>query len=788
VVQARMMDHEGNLSDHAQTVKIESPQIKSVWSWNTLKAKVTNKMNSWFNKSPIVNSIVKSADTEIDSSARSIASFEAAKVSMKKAVEQVKVLQVVKVATKGVPFKDENLILGRNNVPVFEFKKFKARVLALKIKKIPELNIGSEAVLDSDTLKEFVVEPLPLVKFTDIKALDSPELLSDLKFKQELGESVILAKDQVVIDIPILTEKEKVTSEKIDKLVYKLDSEFQVVEMPVNKLNEEELKMLRAMILFEKKDQCHIASGIFSDLTNSENYQVKESSRFYLGLCLHEMRLPSEALHYLLKIIRANDVRYTAAAIAASVEEIQLQHENDVAEAILSVKDVKLYPADKISDVHYLLAKYFIKKDQPEKALDHAQKVQPKNVHYYKAQYIASVAEYVVGKLDASLKRQNEIAAELIRKNTNKDILALIQVNTGRVAFQKGKYKDSLEAFRKVPKDHPVWMQALTEQAWAQLQYKDAAGAIGNMHSIHSPYFESVFKHESYVVRSIGYLNICQYADAYKSLAYLEHKYLPWLAKMEEYNKKSDLKKVYQTVATYLQGKSSMNVDNVPYQALREVARQRDFLNAQDSINQLIDEHGGYAFVKRLIEKDKINLLARRNATITKIAQIQQKIKKIKNTPSAPRQSEAWRFELTNLEDFLSIYEFKVLTLKESLTGIERLAPVAQERIAKSKNEIRVQAGKILKQNFTQLIRDLKKNLDNNELIKYEIYADSGENIRYQVAGGKVGGPSKLSESRKPTGMNWDFDGEFWEDEIGNYRSSLKNNCQANSAVQAKKE
>ena len=83
------------------------------------------------------------------------------------------------------------------------------------------------------------------------------------------------------------------------------------------------------------------------------------------------------------------------------------------------------------------------------------------------------------------------------------------------------------------------------------------------------------------------------------------------------------------------------------------------------------------------------------------------------------------------------------------------------------------------------MAKDLHGTLENNELVKYEIYAGSGENIRYQAAGGKVGGNSKNAIARKPSGMNWDFQGEFWEDEIGNYRSSLKNNCQS---VEGKKE
>ena len=136
-----------------------------------------------------------------------------------------------------------------------------------------------------------------------------------------------------------------------------------------------------------------------------------------------------------------------------------------------------------------------------------------------------------------------------------------------------------------------------------------------------------------------------------------------------------------------------------------------------------------------------------------------------------------WRFELANLEDFLNVYEFKVKTLREGLDGLNKMIPKAQERIAENKEKVKGQAGKIIKEHFVKLAKELRQNLDNDELLKYEVYAGSGENLRFKIAGGKTGGSSNMSD-RKPAGEHWDFDGEYWEDEIGNYRSSLKNNCQ----------
>ena len=72
---------------------------------------------------------------------------------------------------------------------------------------------------------------------------------------------------------------------------------------------------------------------------------------------------------------------------------------------------------------------------------------------------------------------------------------------------------------------------------------------------------------------------------------------------------------------------------------------------------------------------------------------------------------------------------------------------------------------------------DLARILENNELLRYEVFAGSGENIRYQVAGGETSRRIPASVLPKSKALHWDFDGEYWEDEIGHYRSTLKNNC-----------
>ncbi len=702
--------------------------------------------------------------------------------NMSNATPKIRSLDLVRIAKRGQPFKDKNLKLGNENVPVFDFKRLKT-----VSKHVPLLNIGVEPTIDGQEFALVDVGAYSTATITKLETRPEPPIVSVAEFNEMLGPKVLPAKDMEKIEIPILYPENKVTAEKVMQINYTAKTEVAVTVEPVVHMDVEDLKLLRGLILVGKRDQCHQAAGIFSDLSDSKKEGLSIQSHYQLGLCLHDMNLPSEAIYHLSKVLKSNLKEYHSESIKALFEEVQPRHESLLIELISSI-DIKEIPEDVRSTVTYYRAKYFIRKGDGKKALDLAEKIPMTSTHYQKSQYLASVAEYILGRQDAAIARQKQLITELMKKGGDKELLALVQLNLGRVAFQKSKYKESLEAFQKVPREHPLWMQALTELAWVQLQSKDMAGAIGNMHSIQSPYFETVYKPESYIARAIGYLSICQYADAYKSLGYFEHKYTPWLTQMNAYNESHTPSQSYQSVVKYLDKKARVDADGLPFQVLLDAARQKDFLNAQENINQLIDENGGYEFVKGLIEKDRKALIARRSATIARIIQLRQKISKARSTPGAMKDFNAWRFELGALEEFLAMFDFKNETLKESLAGFQRLIPKAQGRIAGQKEEYRAEAGKVIKSHFVRMAKNLKRNLDNNELLKFEIYAGSGDNLRYQVVGEKhVGAVKGSSFDRKPSGMNWDFEGEFWEDEIGNYRSSLKNNCQE-TVTQAKKE
>jgi hypothetical protein len=331
-------------------------------------------------------------------------------------------------------------------------------------------------------------------------------------------------------------------------------------------------------------------------------------------------------------------------------------------------------------------------------------------------------------------------------------------------------------------------VQALIEQGWTQLSMGDYSGAIGNMYSLHSPYFTAVYKPESFVVRSIGYLNICQYGDAYKTLSYLEKDYRKWYTDAAKYRQaKKEAARYHDTVVTYLKGKSDHDADGLPFQVVREMARQKFYLNKQAALNEDLDQLERHKGINEKIKEEKARIRWKMQKAQERLAAVMKTIKKSRTDKSLMKDINTLQAQFRIERDFVIGYKYQLAMLELGRQGFLTFKSESEQRLGKEQYALKEAAGRFLVKYLAKLERDMGHILDNNEFLRYEVFSGAGENIRYQVAGGKVSGEAnRVPASIKPQKMmNWNFDGEYWEDEIGSYRSSLENLCPAAGKAQS---
>jgi hypothetical protein len=341
-----------------------------------------------------------------------------------------------------------------------------------------------------------------------------------------------------------------------------------------------------------------------------------------------------------------------------------------------------------------------------------------------------------------------------------------------------------------VGRENSLWIQSLTEQGWMQILAGDAAGAIGNMHSIQIPQFKDIYKPDSYVVRAIGYLNICQYGDAKKSLEHLSKIYFPWVQNIKtELNKQQFNYVFYQNVIDAL--RSPNNKTTLAQPILREISRHKDFLNIQEAINNKVDEESQYGFIRGLIQKDLAKAKSKMQMAKNNAKVLEQKIKTASTAKDTIKFVGQWKAQRNFELETADFYAFEIATIDDSMVGYKKFQADSNKKLDEEKQSLKSIAGKTMKTRLVGMQKKLEKIMANNEFLTYEIFAGSGENIRYVSSGGAVKGTQSTREvaAAKESSFGkvflWDFDGEFWADEVGNYKSSLKDNCpNANSLTQ----
>lgn len=645
--------------------------------------------------------------------------------------------------------------------------------------RIPRLKIDKE---DSVSASSYALDRgmQKILNERVVHALQSPELMANEEIKKLTVLRTARAGEPQSIKDARYALKGKVSREAFDRIVLHLAPEAKLNLEKFVPLTPEESRFLSGLLLFQKGDQCPTVIGMFYKLSKSKGWEAE--SNYYLSMCSKQLGLGTDFYERARRVLETQDLYYSKKIMAEFGTDVPYEINEEFGASLLkaaqSPKILEGLDAKILSNISYILADYSVSTERFKTALTWAPKVTPDHPKYLQAQFLLALAEYQAGSKENAIKIEDKIVGDKTTDKARMEFQALVALNAGRMHFQEQNFKAAHDNFLKVYKDHPLWLTSLTELGWAQLMDGDFEGAIGNMYSIQSPFFRAVYKPESFVIRTIGYLNLCQYGDAYRTLSVLEHDYRPYLEKMSGYLEHAKSKPAYyQTVKSFFSApKNATEIDGLPMSVVREMARHRDFINLQKALNRQIDERPNYSRIDNAVE---LKLKAAQTA-VNNTRQYNQGLR-AKLASSLAKHDLQMRQQLqADLDAGLNKLNdqfFDVDLYSDAKASMDEYRKEviggADTRIANMRGSIeRVLANRLLRMKV-----DLARVLDNNELLRYEVFAGSGENIRYQVAGGDVAHRVPANVLPKSKALHWDFDGEYWEDEIGNYRSSLKNNC-----------
>lgn len=656
--------------------------------------------------------------------------------------------------------------------------------LAPNVEAIPRLRLPREErfsnthfALDSSaqkTLESKILAPL-----------QSPEPLSSDEMKVLTRASAPVLALKKFRDVAIL--RGKVDSTILAKLVLKLAPETELKLAKFVPLTDDEYRFLSGLLLYQQGHQCAAAVGLFHSISDKKEWQAEAD--YFLASCSKSLGLMTDFSDRARRVFESGNGFYSHRLLKEvdwTTPNVTTRVFGEALEKAMSNPEVlKDQTEDTLATAAAMIAESSAAAEKFKTALAWSKKVPENHPRYLQAKFVEALSEYQIGSKKRALELQEGLIKLPRAEDSAREFQGLIALNLARMYFQEQKYKEAHQAFLTVNKDHPLWLQGLNEMGWAQLLSSDFEGAIGNMYSIQSPFFAAAYKPESYVIRTIGYLHLCQYGDAYRTLTVLEKEYRSMLTSVDTYNKGigSFTDGRYGTVRRFLQGFNKpgrtdvKDVDGLPSPIIREIARQKDFLNLQKSLNRQIDERQVYSKIDSEIDRSLKDAQNKVTQSRKRVDQIRKDIASIKMKPQLEQHRVPWQADLDSELNRLNERFFSVDLFNEAKKAVGQYNREVVAGADRRSQDIKTKLETVIANRLLRIRTDLSRYMDNNELLRYEVFSASGENIRFQVAGGEKTNRVPASAIPKSKSLQWDFDGEYWEDEIGHYRSSLKNNC-----------
>lgn len=518
---------------------------------------------------------------------------------------------------------------------------------------------------------------------------------------------------------------------------------LKLVDVPL--IREEDVKHLIGQI-FKKKKKCHLAIGLLHK-NSSESVD-----------CLFDMGLYSEGISRLGKVISSKTSARDLNKLSVWLEKAPKPYWEVFGKKLSQISKVN-YKSKKAQDAgYYYQALYYLGQKKFKKATYLAEKVSEKSQHAIGAMLIQSVLKEKFKRVDRRLIKK-AFSGEFSKKERG-----IVLNAAAGLKFRQEKYKEAIRFLKQINKDDHNWVDALLQMGWAQLLSQDYLGAIGNMYSLHTPIFQNVYKPDSYVIRTIGYINICQYGDAYKTLSQLENKYRPWLSRINtEIKKNRPSLDFYSYFERFVKLESAAHYGSLPHEVVRELVRQKDVINLKKKLLRLEKEKKQYDFIDKINKKEVAAEFERSRKSI-----VDKKGKVIKKIPRG------------------GVYAERLKVVRAATKSFNQLSGARRQLLLKEIALREKEVGFKMKAHLAEVKTNLERVLENNEFLRFEVFSESGENLRSLQKG--MVAKRRIHHSVKPKNkeLHWNVSDEVWMDEIGHYRSSLKNNCAKNKVTASK--
>ncbi|MSP25156.1 MAG: hypothetical protein EXR75_08325 [Myxococcales bacterium] len=263
---------------------------------------------------------------------------------------------------------------------------------------------------------------------------------------------------------------------------------------------------------------------------------------------------------------------------------------------------------DLFFQLNYLLGRSMYRQREFQQAIDLFSSVKKGSPYFVKSQFFMGISyvqltksapavrafQRIIEALDEGVEgvedeaRMRDLANLSIARTLYSASTRLDQNNVPKIDGKKIGY--AVQYWNQVDVGSEYWLDALFEQSWAYFMASDFPRALGNIHTIQSPYFPNSFFPEAEILRAVIYFMTCQYDDATSIVARFDARFVPiqkeLSAILKRFEGEGSEQKFFDFLIAVRDGKANLSpaVEPIVKNALsdRELLRNIEYVSVLD--------------------------------------------------------------------------------------------------------------------------------------------------------------------------------------------------------------
>jgi tetratricopeptide (TPR) repeat protein len=467
----------------------------------------------------------------------------------------------------------------------------------------------------------------------------------------------------------------------------------------------------------------------------------KQLAEYFLAISLYRLKF-YQASYAIFSVIadNPNHVKFKETLLWLAKLATQLPEPADIIERVGKYNDEQVgrFDNDQQRDLYwqlnYMLGRYKYRNRQYEEAIRLFQKVDRKSEYYVKSQFFTGISYVQVRKSVPAVQAFQRIQKALDEgvegvedEDRLRDLASLsmartyysssikTDAETNQPTVDSTKLSAAVKYWNQVDVASEYWLDALFEESWAYFMAGDYPHALGNIHTLQSPYFPNSFYPEASVLKAVIYFSNCNYEAATTVVAQFNKKYTPI---------KEQLEKV-------LKNYKGENKEEPFFKFLLEVRAGGGNLDER---------------IRPIVENALSDRQLLRNIDYVKL--LEEEDKRFKQSPPS--------FQSSSIGQQVG----DALKLARDL-AVRQAGELALSRYQRNVDEL------------NEHLRDGEKILIDITAAQRNLLDEKISTGQVSAAESKTFGDVKPDEEH----VIWPFDGEYWRDELGFYRQRVVSAC-----------